>query len=60
MLELLTNDSVIFLFGAVGLATTAVSILRDTRNQRDQGAQTRVPLVADRLPVVADRVRVES
>lgn len=36
MLELLTNDSVIFLFGAVGLATTAVSILRDARNQRDR------------------------
>ena len=53
MLDLLTNDSVIFLFGAVGLATTAVSILRDARNQRDHGAQTRVS-------VVADRVRVES
>ena len=36
MLELLTNDSVIFLFGAVGLVTTAVSILRDTRNQRER------------------------
>ncbi|MDP9280486.1 MAG: hypothetical protein M3P38_00120 [Chloroflexota bacterium] len=36
MLELLTNDSVIFLFGAVGLATTAVSILRDARNQRQR------------------------
>ena len=53
MLELLTNDSVIFLFGAVGLATTAISILRDARNQRDQGGRTRVP-------VVAERVRVES
>jgi hypothetical protein len=36
VLELLTNDSVIFLFGAVGLVTTAVSILRDTRNQRER------------------------
>ena len=36
MLELLTNDSVIFLFGAVGLATTAISILRDARNQRER------------------------
>ncbi len=36
MLELLTNDSVILLFGAVGLATTAVSILRDARNQRER------------------------
>jgi hypothetical protein len=36
VLELLTNDSVIFLFGAVGLATTAVSILRDARNQRER------------------------
>ncbi|HEY6201859.1 MAG TPA: hypothetical protein VI056_02345 [Candidatus Limnocylindria bacterium] len=36
MLELLTNDSVIFLFGAVGLATTAVSILRDARSQRER------------------------
>ena len=53
MLDLLTNDSVIFLFGAVGLVTTAVSILRDARSQRDQVGQTRVP-------VVADRVRVES
>ena len=42
MLELLTNDSVIFLLGAVGLATTAVSILRDARNQRERVAQTRV------------------
>lgn len=42
MLELLTNDSVILLFGAVGLATTAVSILRDARNQRERViAQTR-------------------
>jgi len=32
VIELLTNDSVIFLFGAVGLVTTAVSILRDARN----------------------------
>jgi hypothetical protein len=53
VIDLLTNDSVIFFFGAVGLATTAVSILRDARNQREQGSQTRVP-------VVADRVRVES
>lgn len=36
MLELLTNDSVIFLLGAVGLATTAVSILRDARDQRER------------------------
>lgn len=42
MLELLTNDSVIFLLGAVGLATTAVSILRDARNERERVAQTRV------------------
>jgi hypothetical protein len=53
VLELLTNDSVIFLVGAVGLATTAFSILRDAKNQRDQGSRARVP-------VVADRVRVES
>lgn len=42
MLELLTNDSVMFLLGAVGLVTTAVSILRDARNQRQRVAQTRV------------------
>ncbi|HUG05837.1 MAG: hypothetical protein WEE03_09720 [Chloroflexota bacterium] len=43
MLELLTNDSVIFLLGAVGLASTAVSILRDARDQRERVvAQTRV------------------
>ncbi|HKY51779.1 MAG TPA: hypothetical protein VJP45_11030 [Candidatus Limnocylindria bacterium] len=42
MLELLTNDSVIFFLGAVGLATTAVSILRDARSQRERVAQTRV------------------
>jgi len=46
--DLLTNDNVIFLFGAVGLATTAVSILRDARNQRENSARTRVPVVADR------------
>ena len=42
MLELLTNDSVIFLLGAVGLATTAVSILRDARDQRERVAQTSI------------------
>ncbi|MGH2490984.1 MAG: hypothetical protein ACRDF9_05690 [Candidatus Limnocylindria bacterium] len=42
MLDLLTNDSVIFILGAVGLATTAVSILRDARDQRERVAQTRV------------------
>ena len=40
MLELLTNDSVIFFLGAVGLATTAVSILRDARTQRERVTQT--------------------
>ena len=44
MLELLTNDSVIFLLGAVGLATTAVSILRDARDQRERINQTRIPV----------------
>jgi len=48
VLDLFTNDSVIFIFGAVGLATTAVSIIRDARNQRESVAQTRVPVVADR------------
>lgn len=42
MLELLTNDSVIFLLGGVGLATTAVSILRDARDQRERVAQTTI------------------
>ncbi|MDP9252570.1 MAG: hypothetical protein M3O80_06145 [Chloroflexota bacterium] len=42
MIELLTNDSVIFLLGAVGLATTAVSILRDAQNQRERITQTAV------------------
>jgi hypothetical protein len=42
VLELLTNDSVIFLLGAVGLATTAVSILRDAQNQRERVTQTSV------------------
>ncbi len=42
MLDLLTNDSVIFLLGAVGLATTAVSILRDARNQRERVGETSV------------------
>ena len=48
MFDLLTNDNVIFIVGAVGLATTAVSILRDARNQRESHAPTRVPVVADR------------
>ncbi len=55
MIDLLMNDSVIFLLGAVGLATTAVSILRDARGQREHVDQTRVPVVAD-----GGRVRVES
>lgn len=53
MLDLLTNDNVIFILGAVGLATTAVSILRDARGQSEQ-ARTRLPVVAD-----TSRVRVE-
>ena len=53
MIDLLTNDTAILLFGAVGLMTTAYSIVRDARNQREQSGQSRVP-------VVADRVRVES
>ena len=44
MLELLTNDSVIFLLGGLGLATTAVSILRDARDQRERINQTRIPV----------------
>lgn len=47
MLDLLTNDSVIFLLGAAGLATTAVSILRDARGQRGHVDQTRVRVVAE-------------
>jgi hypothetical protein len=42
VIELLTNDSVIFLLGAVGLATTAVSILRDARDQRERVTQTSI------------------
>jgi hypothetical protein len=42
VLDLLMNDSVIFILGAVGLATTAVSILRDARNQRQRVAQTTI------------------
>jgi hypothetical protein len=42
VLELLTNDSVIFFLGAVGLATTAVSIVRDARDQRERITQTAV------------------
>jgi hypothetical protein len=42
VLELLTNDSVIFLLGAVGLATTAVSILRDARDQRERVARSSI------------------
>jgi hypothetical protein len=44
VIELLTNDSVIFLLGAVGLATTAISILRDAQNHRGRVAETRVSL----------------
>jgi hypothetical protein len=55
VLDLLTNDNVIFILGAVGLATTAVSILRDARGQRAHGAQTRVPVVADTTRVPVDR-----
>ncbi len=42
MLELLTNDSVIFLLGGLGLATTAVSIIRDARDQRERITQTSI------------------
>jgi hypothetical protein len=53
VLDLLTNDNVIFILGAVGLATTAVSILRDARGQHEQ-ARTQLPVVAE-----TSRVRVE-
>jgi hypothetical protein len=47
VIELLTNDSVIFLLGAVGLATTAVSILRDARDQRERLTETSIRVSAN-------------
>ncbi len=55
MSDLLSNDSVIVLLGAVGLVSTAVSMLRDARGQRQHVARARVPVVAD-----SPSVRVES
>jgi hypothetical protein len=41
--DLLTSDSVIFVLAALGLVTTAVNILRDTRAERERvGAEVRV------------------
>jgi hypothetical protein len=42
VIDLLTNDSVMFLLGAVGLVTTAFSIVRDARSQRERMAASRV------------------
>ncbi len=42
VLELLANDSVILVLGAVGLVTTAFSIVRDARDQRARVAESRV------------------
>ncbi|HEV8229293.1 MAG TPA: hypothetical protein VGQ86_04975 [Candidatus Limnocylindria bacterium] len=43
MFDVLTSDSVIFLLGAVGLVTTAVSIVRDARAERERaGAKVAV------------------
>lgn len=40
MIQLLTSDDAILLFSCVGLLLTAVSIVRDTRAQRDALAVT--------------------
>ena len=44
MIETLTGDGALFFFSAIGLAVTAVSIVRDTRAQKERLATEDVPL----------------
>jgi hypothetical protein len=39
MIEILTSDPAILLLSCVGLAATAVSIVRDTRTQRERPSE---------------------
>ena len=44
MIDMLTGDGALFVFSAIGLAVTAVSIVRDTRAQKDRLATEEIRL----------------
>jgi len=44
MIETLTGDGALAIFSAVGLVVTAVSIVRDTRAQKQRLATEELPL----------------
>jgi hypothetical protein len=49
VIDLLTSDPAILVMSAVGLAATAVSILRDARAQRARAGQVEeLPLAVDK------------
>jgi hypothetical protein len=39
MIEILTSDPAILVLSCVGLAATAISIVRDTRTQRERSSE---------------------
>jgi hypothetical protein len=53
MIEILTSDPAILLFTSLGLAATAVSIVRDTRTQRARTKVERLPSLVERSEKIA-------
>ncbi|HYR93688.1 MAG TPA: hypothetical protein VEP48_05740 [Methylomirabilota bacterium] len=56
MIEFLTSDTALLFWSSLGLAATAMSIVRDTRTQRMQ----RTPAVVKELPRVKRREKIAA
>lgn len=52
-MDLLTSDPVILVMSCVGLAATAISIVRDTRAQHQRSTNDQVPVYADTRELAA-------
>jgi hypothetical protein len=52
-MDLLTSDTAILVFSAVGLVATGVSILRDARAQRQRASIKRLPVATPRSEKLA-------
>ncbi len=57
VLDIITSDPAILLFSSIGLAATAISIIRDTRAQRQE---QNLVAADDVQQLVADDLRSEA